>query len=84
MTTRRKRRSITPMTYRMPPDISAEIDELVDRGIYVSRPAAMSSLLRFALDHRKFDIGKAFREYAATEEGRAEIQKAAGRRPRKK
>jgi|GEM_PF-4246987 len=84
MTTRRKRHSITPMTYRMPPDIADEIDDLVDQGIYVSRPAAMSALLRFALDHRKFDLMAALREILSTEEGIALVRQAARRKPRKK
>jgi Arc/MetJ-type ribon-helix-helix transcriptional regulator len=84
MTTHRKRHIKTPMTYRKPPDIERRIDALVDAGEYVNASDAVTALLRFALDHRNFDVATALKDYLNTDEGIELMKSAARRRSRKK
>jgi len=72
------------MTYRMPPDIETKIDSLISSGEFVNRADAISTLLRFGLDYRVFDVPTAVREYLQSDEGIELVRTAARKRVPKK
>jgi len=77
VTTTPRRRQIKPTTgYKIPPDIKRNLDRLISDGEFVSYADMFTAALRFWVENRKLDIGKAVEEFLVSEGGQAALKKA--------